>query len=269
MNKTGLRIILSALALGALSVWAIPTSAQDKKLPKLRWFGQSFFVIETSQGTRIAIDPHMIEAFGRQTSKADLVLMSHPHPDHVNLEAIENRTKAKTIEGIKIPMGSVPEGGPTPRAKWNPVDEQFKDVRIRSVGTYHDTMQGLRRGLNTIFILEFDGIRLVHLGDLGHLLNEEQLRSIGPVDVLLIPVGGVYTINGEQAKKVLAQLKPRKYVIPMHYGTRFFDDLMPPDEFLDGQKNVEKRLTTNEMTLDPAFKPEEPVIVLLSWKKDG
>jgi len=225
-------------------------------------------VLETSKGTRIAFDPHMIEAFGRQTIKADVVLMSHPHPDHVRLEAIENRAQSKAIEGIKVPSGAVPEGGPVARAQWNAIDEQFKDVRIRSVGTYHDTMQGLRRGLNTIFIVEFDGMKLVHLGDLGHMLTEEQLRSIGPVDVLLIPVGGVYTINGEQAKKVLAQLKPKKYVLPMHYGTRQFDDLMPPDEFLDGQKNVEKRLATNEMTLDPAFKPEEPVTVLLGWKKD-
>lgn len=245
-----------------------PLTAQDKKLPKLSWYGQSFFVLESPQGARIAMDPHMIEAFGRQLVKADVVLISHPHPDHVRLEAIENRAQAKVIEGIKTPMGSVPEGAPAARAQWNPVDEQFKDVKIRSVGTFHDSMQGMRRGKNTAFVLELAGLKIVHLGDLGHLLTDEQLRSIGPVDVLLIPVGGVYTINGEQAKKVVAQIKPTKYVIPMHFGTRLFDDLMPTDEFLDGQKNVEKKLTTNELSIDPAFKPEQPVTVVLGWKKD-
>ncbi|MFL5328748.1 MAG: MBL fold metallo-hydrolase [Gemmataceae bacterium] len=241
-------------------------SQTPPKLPKLTWFGQSFFLLETSAGTRIAFDPHAIDAFGRQTTKADVVLMSHNHPDHVRLEVIENRTKAKLIEGIKM-VGGV-EGGPPARAQWNPVDEKFKDVRIRSVGVYHDAVQGMQRGKNMIFLVEFDGMKLAHLGDLGHLLTDEQLRQIGPVDVLLIPVGGVYTINGDQAKKVIAQIKPTKYVLPMHYGTRMFDDLSPPDEFLEGQTHVKRTLATNELTLDPAFKPAEPEIVVLGWRKD-
>lgn len=243
-------------------------SAQERRPLTLRWYGQSFFVLESPKGARIAIDPHMIEAFGRQTVKADVVLISHPHPDHVRVDAIENRAQAKIIEGIKTPAGAPPEGVSAARTQWNPVDEQFKDVKIRSVPTYHDSMQGLRRGKNTSFVLDVAGVRIVHLGDLGHLLTEEQLRSLGTVDVLLIPVGGVYTLNGDQAKKVVAQIKPTKYVIPMHYGTRVFDDLLPADEFLDGQKNVQKMLTTNELIIDPAFKPEQPVTVLLGWKKD-
>ena len=241
-------------------------SADPPKLPKLTWFGQSFFVVETSTGTRVAFDPHAIDAFGRQTTKADLVLMSHPHPDHVRLEVIENRAKAKVIEGIKTPAPA--EARPPPRPQWNPVEEKFKDVSIRSVGVFHDGMQGLQRGKNMIFIIEFDGLKLAHLGDLGHLLTDEQLRQLGAVDVLLIPVGGVYTINGDQAKKVIAQIKPTKYVLPMHYGTKLFDDLATPDEFLDGQTNVKRMPATNELTLDPAFKPTEPQITVLGWKKD-
>ncbi len=241
-------------------------ASEPAKLPKLTWYGQSFFVLETTAGTRIAFDPHAIEAFGRQTTKADVVLMSHPHPDHVRLEVIENRAKAKIIEGIKVTGGV--EGGPPARPQWNPVDEKFKDVRIRSVGTFHDSAQGLQRGKNMVFIVEFDGMKLAHLGDLGHLLTDEQLRQIGPVDVLLIPVGGVYTINGDQAKKVIAQMKPTKYVVPMHYGTRTFDDLPPPDEFLDKLANVKRMPATNELPLDPAFKPAEPQVTMLGWRKD-
>jgi L-ascorbate metabolism protein UlaG (beta-lactamase superfamily) len=259
------RTVLAVVAICGSSIIAADQSAP--RPPKLRWLGQSFFVLETAQGTRIAFDPHAIDAFGRQTVKADVVLMSHPHPDHVRLEVIENRQQAKIIEGVKTAAAPA-EGGPPARSQWNPVDMTFKEVQIRSVGVYHDTAQGLQRGKNAIFILEFDGMRLAHLGDLGHLLTEEQLRSIGAVDVLLIPVGGVYTLNGDQAKKVVAQIKPTKYILPMHYGTNTFDDLLPADEFLDGQPNVRKMPKTNELTLDPAFRPDKPVIVVLGWKND-
>ena len=265
--KSRRSICIFAICLCALCVSLAPIFAQEKKLPKLRWLGQSFFVLETSQGTRIAFDPHAIDAFGRQTTKADLVLISHPHPDHVRLDVIENRAQAKVIEGVKVPAGTG-EGGPPPRAQWNPVDEKFRDVRIRSVGLFHDTKQGMERGKNAAFIVEFDGLKLCHLGDLGHLLSEEQLRQIGPVDVLLIPIGGVYTLNGETAKRVLAQIKPTRYTLPMHYGTRTFDDLLPADEFLDGQTNVKKMLNTNELILDNGAKPAEPTTVLLGWKKE-
>lgn len=262
-----MRYHIRSLTLCVLFVAAISFSAQEKSNPKLRWYGQSFFVIETTKGTRVAFDPHAIEAFGRQTTKADLVLISHPHPDHVRLEVIEIKDKPKVIQGIKVGAGN-PEAGPPNRQQWNPVDEQFRDVKVRSIGTFHDSMQGFQRGKNTIFVLEFDGLKLAHLGDLGHLLSEEQLRSLGSIDVLLIPVGGVYTLNGDQAKKVVAQIKPSKYILPMHFGTKTFDDLLPVDEFLDGQTNVERKPATNELILDRALQPKQPQIVLLGWKKD-
>src|SRR5262249_22724611 len=129
---------------------------------------------------------------------------------------------------------------------WTPIDEMFRDVRVRTVGAYHDNVEGMERGKNTIFILEVDGLRIVHLGDLGHLLSDREIKKIGPVDVLMIPVGGVYTINGSEAKKVVEHLKPKQYILPMHYGTKVFMDLLPPDEFLEDQKNV-KRYPTNQI----------------------
>src|SRR5207253_3218783 len=107
--------------------------------------------------------------------------------------------------------------------------------KIRTVGVYHDEVEGMRYGKNTIFILEVDGWRIVHLGDLGHLLTPAQLKQIGPVDVLMIPVGGVYTLNGSEARKVVEQIKPKEYILPMHYGTAIFDDLLSPAEFLEDQ----------------------------------
>jgi L-ascorbate metabolism protein UlaG (beta-lactamase superfamily) len=93
-----------------------------------------------------------------------------------------------------------------------------KGVRVRTVGVYHDDSQGSKRGKNAIFVFDIDGLRLAHLGDLGHALSSEQMRDIGPVDVILIPVGGFYTIDGKVAADVVNQLNP-KVVIPMHYKT--------------------------------------------------
>jgi len=243
---------------------ALPAVAAEKSLT-IRWLGQSFFLITTSTGTKVAIDPHALDAFGRQTVTADVVLMSHQHPDHVRTEVIENKDKAKMLPGLKQTGG---EAGRPSRTVFNAIDETVKDVRIRNIPTFHDTQQGMERGRNAVFIIEADGLKIVHLGDLGHVLADEQVRQIGPMDVLMIPVGGVYTINGSKAKEVVAQLKPKRYILPMHYGTRTFDDLLPPDEFLDEQKNVKRMLNANEFTVSAAEAvPPQPSILLLGWEK--
>jgi L-ascorbate metabolism protein UlaG (beta-lactamase superfamily) len=243
--------------LAAAVLVAGPAAAADPgKSLSLRWHGQSFFEIESSKGTRIVLDPHAIEAYGRKSVLADLVLLSHQHNDHTQVDVVQNRSRAKVLNGLQ---------GSGRKVDWNPIDETFRDVRVRSVGVYHDNRQGMERGKNTVFIVEVDGLRIVHLGDLGHLLTEAQLKRIGPVDVLLIPVGGVYTINGDEAKRVVDQLKPRQYILPMHYGTEVFDDLLTAAEFLDEQKNV-RRLPGNKLTIELGTKLAEPVIVVLSWK---
>jgi L-ascorbate metabolism protein UlaG (beta-lactamase superfamily) len=250
------------LVAAALSVVILaPTFAADakdakKKLPVLRWYGQSFFQFETSKGTRIVFDPHAIEAYGRPMVSADLVLISHRHNDHTQVDVLENAGKFKVIQGL-VEKGK--------KLDWNLIDEKFKDVQIRTVGVYHDEMEGMERGKNTVFILEFDGLRFVFLGDLGHTLKDQQIKAIGTPDVLLIPVGGIYTLNGADAKKVVEQLKPKKYIVPMHYGTKVFDDLLPADEFLDEQKNV-KTYDGNRLELDVDFKPATPQIAMLNWK---
>ena len=223
----------------------------------IRWHGQSFFEIESSKGTHVAIDPHAIEAYGKTEVTADVVLISHEHNDHNQVEVLKNAGRAKVIHGLRV-NGK--------RLDWNPIDESFRDIHIRSVGSYHDTTAGSERGKNTIFVIEMDGLHIVHLGDLGHVLSENTVRKIGPVDVLMVPVGGIYTINGSDAKKVVEQLKPRQYVLPMHYGTKAFDDVLPADEFLDEQTNV-KKLPTNKLVVATDFKPEQPVIVILNWNE--
>jgi L-ascorbate metabolism protein UlaG (beta-lactamase superfamily) len=251
-----MKIYVAALMLVVAAAHA--TSAAETKKVIIRWHGQSFFDLETSQGTRIAFDPHAIDAFGRTNVKADLVLVSHFHNDHTQVEVIEGQNK-KIIYGLK---------GSGKKIEWNRVDEKFRDAHIRTVGVYHDSSQGMERGRNAVFIVEVDGLHIVHLGDLGHILSDEQVKQIGPVDVLMIPVGGVYTINGSEAKKVVEQLKPRQYILPMHYGTKEYDDVLPADEFLEDQPktNVKKYELTNKLVVESDFKPAAPIIAVLNWK---
>jgi L-ascorbate metabolism protein UlaG (beta-lactamase superfamily) len=256
-------VLLAVLA----RTWVVaPVFPQEKtwRPIQISWHGQSFFEIKSSKGTNIVMDPHQIPIYGRVLGvKADIVLMSHNHNDHTQIGVIEN-IKDK---GVKIIPGLK---GPGLRADWNLVDEQIKDVHIRSAGVYHDTEKGMRFGRNTVFIIEVDGWRIVNLGDLGHVLTVDQIKRIGPMDVLMIPVGGVYTLNGADAKKVVEQLKPREYIFPMHYGTKIYDELLPIDEFLEGQPraNVTSSLD-NKVTLNRDPQRPRPLIVQLNYWPRG
>src|SRR5439155_11383489 len=116
------------------------------------------------------------------------------------------------------------------RSEWQLVEGDEKGVKYFNVGAYHDGMRGMKFGKNAIFVIEVDGWRICHLGDLGHELTAEQLKQIGPVDVLMVPCGGIYALNGAEAAKVVAQIKPKEYIFPMHYGTKVFNDLLSIDE---------------------------------------
>jgi L-ascorbate metabolism protein UlaG (beta-lactamase superfamily) len=250
------------LAVAAVVVLGPVAAAKDVTI---KWHGQSFFEIKSSAGTNIVIDPHNLEAYGRRQVKADVVLISHFHIDHAALDPIVNARATKIITGLKNKKGIE---GSRREDEFANVDEKVKDVHIRSLGSYHDDIGGMKRGKNSIFILDVDGLRIVHLGDLGHRLHPSTLKKIGKVDVLMIPVGGTYTINGSEAKEVVAQIKPRRYIIPMHYGTTAYRHLVGPDEFLDEQDpKLVKRFKTNELIIDADAVPrKDPVIALLNYE---
>jgi L-ascorbate metabolism protein UlaG (beta-lactamase superfamily) len=138
------------------------------------------------------------------------------------------------------------------KADWAVISETLDggDVKIRTVGAYHDAKEGADRGKIAVFIVEVDGWRICHLGDLGHILTPAQLKRIGQVDVVMVPCGGIYTLNGSEANKVVDQLKPKEYIFPMHYGTSIFDDILTAEEFLDIRERADKnkviRLSENE-----------------------
>ncbi|MCI0684895.1 MAG: MBL fold metallo-hydrolase [Gemmataceae bacterium] len=254
--------------LSVLFVFPWTSAAQDDKdkpLPPVQvtWHGQSFFTVKSGQGTVVAFDPHLIEQYGRpQGIRADIILTSHNHNDHTQVSAIDNfRDKnVRVIAGLK---------GAGFKATWSNVNEKIKDVAIRNVGSYHDDTEGMQRGRNSIFIVEIDGWRIVHLGDLGHQLSADQVKRIGPVDVLMVPVGGIYTLNGSEAKKVAAALQPKEYIFPMHYGTKVFDDLLPINEFLEDQDRARIAASNDNKVLlnrDPT-RPRPLIVQLHYWPK--
>ncbi|HZZ78159.1 MAG TPA: MBL fold metallo-hydrolase [Gemmataceae bacterium] len=244
------RLALAVLLLGSTFFAVSSGYGGEKAAPiNIEYHGQSFFIVTSSKGTRLAFDPHTIPAYfdGRpQLPSVDVVCISHNHPDHIRVEVFKDpekgKEKPKVLRGLK---------SASTKADWATVNETVKDFKIRNVGVFHDDSEGLQRGKNSVFIVEVDGWKIAHLGDLGHLLTPAQLKRIGPVDVIMIPVGGIYTLNGAEAKKVVAQLKPKEYVFPMHFGTKIFEDILSPDEFFEDQpaRNV-VRLSDSEN--DPA-----------------
>jgi L-ascorbate metabolism protein UlaG (beta-lactamase superfamily) len=259
--------VVASLAL--LLTAAVAAPAADAPSLSIRWHGQSFFEITTTKGTNIVLDPHAIPEYPRVSMKANLVLMSHLHDDHTQTHVVDN---LKELMDAGLVLKALKKVGDKEEYDRVDKDKQVKDVKFRNVGCYHDDMQGLKRGKNGIWIIEADGLKIVHLGDLGHLLSEDQLKKIGEVDILMVPVGGVYTLNGIDAQKVVEQLKPRHYVIPMHYGTAVYDSLLPIKSFIEDldEKTDIKRVSGNEMLIDPAEKARpKPIFVILGFKKLG
>lgn len=211
---------------------------------RLRWYGHSCFAITTAAGTRIVTDPFDGSiGYDIPRIEADIVLVSHDHYDHNYVEAIMGEPKV-----IKTP-------GP----------HKIADVVIKGVPTFHDDLGGEKRGPNTVFIIEADGLRICHLGDLGHVLTRSQVADIGSIDVLLIPVGGTFTINACSAMEVVNQLNP-KVVIPMHFKTP--DEALPidpADKFLEKAGGAE-RLANSFIELGPEDLPGEMKVVVLNYK---
>lgn len=258
------------LPLAALLLVAGVSVAADKFT--VRWLGQSFVTVETPSGKVIAFDPQVMNEFERKDKvKADYVCVSHPHNDHNRVEeAIEDgkdEKKVKVFHGLKTD----PEK-PNKPGEWNKIDEKVKvgekTYRFRTFGCYHDEMGGLKRGKNSAFIVEADGMTFCHLGDLGHTFTEAEAKVIGPIDVLFIPIGGTYTINAETAKEVVEALKPKLYVVPVHYAVEGKpESLLGPDEFVEWFKDTKKMTDTNELTILPDAKADKVMPVLLNWQK--
>lgn len=208
---------------------------------KLKWLGHSAFLLTASDGTRIVTDPYKPGggiAYGPITEPADFVTVSHDHFDHNDVAGVPG--KPTPIRS----SGSHKAGG----------------VSVIGFDCFHDDKRGVQRGKNIIFVFEDAGLRVAHLGDLGHVPTE-QARAIGRVDVALIPVGGFFTIDPTAAHRT-AELLGARVVIPMHYKTgKLSLPIVGEEEFTRGHANV-KRLGT-EVEVSAGELPPTPEIWVL------
>ena len=189
---------------------------------KLTWLGHSCFVLE-QDGYRVVLDPYFVESYPALRVSAHETLCSHAHRDHSFTEAV-----TRIADGKKSPF------------------------TVETVDTFHDEKQGTLRGENKMHVLRAGGFTVVHAGDLGHELNEAQLAAVKNCDVLLLPVGGFFTIDAPTAKKIADAIKAR-VVVPMHYrfGTHGYDVIGTVDEFTKLYDTVQQLNTdTFELTTD-------------------
>jgi L-ascorbate metabolism protein UlaG (beta-lactamase superfamily) len=215
---------------------------------EIQYLGHSCFRIKGKDACLLT-DPYSPE-IGLKLPKtsADILTVSHAHFDHNNIAVVGGTSKR-----------------PQPFIVSGPGEYEISGVFIYGLPSFHDRFKGTKRGSNTIYVITMDEIRLAHLGDLGHSLNDEQLEELNGVDILFIPVGGTYTLDAAGAVEVIGQIEPR-IVIPMHYkipGVKL--DIAPVEEFLK-EIGVEEAKPVDKLIINKEKLPEERQVVVLKKK---
>lgn len=210
---------------------------------KIKWLGHACFLITSKDGSRVITDPYAVGGgidYSPIKEAADVVVVSHEHGDHANVSAIQGKPQVIKGTGEKTARG----------------------IQFKGIATFHDASQGTERGPNTVFCFTVDGLNLCHLGDLGHALGRRQVTEIGVVDILLVPVGGFFTIDAAAARQVCDQLKPR-IAVPMHFKTpKCTYPIAGVEDFLKGQRDVRK-VAGSEVEFQREDLPAGTEIVLL------
>lgn len=265
--------VTAAILALALALPAAPALAEDPPAPpasagvKVTWFGQACFELEFPTGLVVLLDPFEAEKIGSyrfpSDVRPDVVTISHEHFDHNNDKAVAG--KPQVLRGLT--------SGEKDKQDWNKHDLVVKGVHIRSVPLYHDEKNGAERGKNAAFVFEPEKkgafATICHLGDLGHALTDEQQKAIGPVDAVLVPVGGHFTIDAAGAKKVCDALAARRAIVPMHYKTPSLKPELPlatADEFLRAYEGRVVRVEGNQETIQAGKSAGEAKVLVLGYE---
>ncbi len=198
---------------------------------KIKYIGHSTFLLTSDNGIRILTDPYKPGAYGGGltygpiTDSADIVVLSHEHEDHADIESLPNSPLVVRTDALA------------------------RGIAFDVVETYHDDAGGEKRGKNRVTCFELDGIRVCHLGDLGHVLSPEQVEEIGQVDILLLPVGGTFTIGPVEAAEVMRLISP-SIVIPMHFKSEKCGFPIEPVETFLKEKEQIRRSSSSEVVIN-------------------
>jgi L-ascorbate metabolism protein UlaG (beta-lactamase superfamily) len=208
----------------------------------ITWLGHSCFRVRGSHATVITdpYPPDLGYSLGKPT--AGIVTVSHQHPGHSYAQGI----------------------GGEPRLVAGPGEYEISGVLIIGIATFHDRERGRERGKNTVYVMEIDEISVCHLGDLGHVLTAEQVEEIDNVDVLLLPVGGVSTIDAPAAAEIVRQLEP-KVVIPMHYKTQALSGELEPVEGFLKEVGAKQLAPQPKLSLTRSGLPVSTQVFLLDY----
>jgi L-ascorbate metabolism protein UlaG (beta-lactamase superfamily) len=213
---------------------------------RLTYYGHSSFLLEAEDGTRVIIDPYRAGSFngalryGAIVDTADAVVATHTHDDHGAVDTISGH----------------------PQILIHPSATTVGPWRITGIDVAHDADGGRSRGKNTIVVLDDGNVRVAHLGDLGHTLDATMVAAVGRVDLVLVPVGGFFTIDHKQAAKVVESLDPR-VVIPMHYKTAKVDFPIADVEPFAATQGIVERKTSCTIEVTRATLPAERVTYIL------
>ncbi len=209
----------------------------------ITWYGHSCFRL-SDRGVTIVTDPPSDDlGYDRPRIRADVVTISHEHPGHNNRVGFR--------------------GGP--RFFDGPGEYEVKEVFITGIATYHDGRSGSARGRNTVFLFEFDGLTVCHLGDLGHVPSQSEVEALSAVDVLLIPVGGLHTIDASKASEVISLIEPL-LVIPMHYSTKVEKAKLDTVTKFLKEMGVAPMPPQPELKVTKSSLPEDTQVVLLTFE---
>ncbi|MDD5749132.1 MAG: MBL fold metallo-hydrolase [Actinomycetota bacterium] len=211
---------------------------------EITWFGQSMFSLEGG-GITVVVDPVSPETgYDAGVVEADVVLLTHEHFDHSYTKAVSGSRKI-----IK-----------------NPGKQEFEGTSFTGIKTFHDPSGGKLRGPNIVYTWKQAGLSIAHLGDLGEMVVEKLKESIKGVDIMMIPVGGVFTIDGKQASTLLRELSPR-VAIPMHYKTPACNiGLEKIDGFLNSFSGTSREIKERSVSVSRENLPESTEVWVLSYR---